>query len=155
MTQLLLPAPSTRCSFCGDAFDHEEAENPRTDPNDGTSICDKCYNQHFEFECIRCASYGDIEDQHRYLVILEECGGFGPGIYRINRRPYYTSNYFDMWWNKGCLSRLRDADGKYANFDEFPSGHLCFGCQCEMNLIEVTRPRIVWPFTIQEEPDAR
>ncbi len=138
-TQLLLIAPATSCSFCGNAFDEEESQSPSRDPNDGQSVCDRCYSDNFTFDCVRCGSEGDIEDQHRYLIILEECGGLGPGIYRINDRPYFTSNYFNMWWNVRCLSRLRDADGRYANLYEFPSGHLCYECQHEMNLVELTR----------------
>ena len=139
-TPKLLPAPASECSYCGEDLSHiyEETDfGPRQDPGDGQPICDDCWHEHFEFECFRCGNSGDIEDQHRYLVILKECGGMKPGIYRT-LGAYFTSNYFDMWWNAWNLSRLRDADGKFYNEHDLPSGHLCYGCQLELNLVEVT-----------------
>lgn len=140
VSHLLLAPPrivATECTRCGEELDSEERESPRLDV-DETAICDQCYHDNFEFTCSRCEGYGDNEDQHRYLVIFEECGGLRPGIYRINRKPYFISNYFDMWWIKESLSRLRDADGYYADQDLYPSGHLCYGCQREMGLVEAT-----------------
>lgn len=141
-TMLLLSAPATECSYCGDDISHVWEETnfgPATDPNDGQAVCDDCFHEHFEFNCIRCGNSESDEDQHRYLLILEECGGLQPGIYAVTRRPYFTSNYFDMWWNKGALTYLRAADGNYYNEGDYPSGHLCSGCRSEMGLTTFTK----------------
>lgn len=110
---------------------------PLLDPNDNQPVCDECWHEHFEFECIRCGNYDNNETQHRYLVILEECGGMKPGIYRT-LGSYWCSNYFDMWFNEWALSRIKDADGEYYNQGDYPSGHLCYGCRLELNLVERT-----------------
>jgi hypothetical protein len=139
---LLLNAPATECSYCGDDISsiYEETNfGPATDPSDGTPMCDDCFHDHFEFACIRCGNYDLSEDKHRYLVILEECGGLTPGIYSIIELPYFTSNYFDMWWNTDRLTRIRDADGSYYNEGDYPSGHLCTGCRVEMGLTTFTK----------------
>lgn len=137
---LFLPPPASECEYCGESVGHlyeDGIPGPRLDAS-GSAMCDECWHEHHEFTCIRCGNYDDDEDQHRYLVILEECGGMKPGIYRT-RGAYFTSNYFDMWWNPWNLSRIRDADGDFYNEADMPSGHLCYGCRNEMGLTERTR----------------
>lgn len=137
MLLLCAPVPlATECSLCGEDLNEEEREEPRKEGDE--YVCDECWDEHNTFPCFRCECSSD-NDTMNYLAILEECGGLGPGIYRINRRPYFISNYFDMWWIKESLSRIRDADGEYSNPADYSSGFLCYGCQREMNLVEPVR----------------
>ena len=131
--RLALPIPAKDCDWCGDDLDKKGSYPPTL--CEGQPICDDCFHEHYEFDCIRCGSSDLIENRH-HLVILEKCGGLTPGIYFIKDRPYFTSNYFDMWWNPWALSRIKDADGRYLNEFDYPSGHLCYGCLNELGIVE-------------------
>lgn len=116
------------CDWCGEELTLEEIENPPQDVKE--PICDNCYNEHFEFTCFWCGNYEHEDYQGDLLVIAKECGGLGPGVYRIKKRPYFTSNYFNMWWDTYALEKVRDIPADWNPYDNrYPSGHLCVGCQ--------------------------
>src|ERR1700722_18101083 len=90
------------CTSCGEPFDEEEREGPHYERTDkgknirSRPICDQCFHDEYEFTCCWCKEYGDVEDQHKMLVVFEECANFDnrdarilPGLYRITDGPYY------------------------------------------------------------------
>lgn len=117
------------CSFCGEILIPEQAANPMLDKNDGKPCCDDCFHEKFEFTCFWCGNYEDEDYMDKILVITEECGGLPAGTYRILELPYFTSNYFSMWWDKSALERIGGIPpGFIIEEDDYPSGHLCSGC---------------------------
>ncbi len=132
---------AVECGMCGELLDDEERLNSRLH-EDGDLICDRCYTDEYEFTCYYCWEYAPIEDQHKMLVVNEECGGLKRGVYRIIDSPYYTSNYFNMWFNPECFEFVCAVPKDLLRPEEmflggsYPTGHLCQGCQ-----YKVTPPR--------------
>lgn len=122
----------TVCTSCGEElFDEELGPNLSRSEFDGGVICDECdYDQRkaHEFVCHWCGA-DEHEDFKDVLLISEECGGLDTGVYLIIDWPYFTSNYFDMWWNTNCLRRIGDVPRKFEAHDDYPSGHLCERCK--------------------------
>src|SRR5580692_5060122 len=98
-TQLL------ECSHCGCEMDEEQSADPRRDDCEDP-ICDSCWSDEYEFTCCWCGEYEHIDEQHKMLVIFEECGGLTEGVYSIDSGPYWTSNYLNMWFNPEALTYL-------------------------------------------------
>jgi hypothetical protein len=121
------------CSWCGAQLGGDEIESPYRD-TDGDLLCDECYHDNFEFTCCLCENYEHTDHQHDYLVIFEKCGGLARGVYRIKSFPYYTSNYFSMWWNRESLAKVHGLPWKFSSDDGYPSGHICWGCRNELGL---------------------
>ncbi len=120
---------NTVCEYCGENLSPEEIANPIPEG----AICESCYHEHFEFTCYRCQNYDHEDEQHKMLVIAEECGGLPRGVYRITDFPYYTSNYFDMRWNKFNLEWIGPMPEELSAEDvNYPSGHLCRDCQLKI-----------------------
>jgi len=121
---------AVECTRCGAELDEEESASPRLDSDvDDGAICDECWREHYCYTCYWCGEYEENTEQDKMLVISEECGGLPAGIYRIKRLPYFISNYFDMWWMTECLEFIRDVPPDFDSYDDYPSGHLCAGCQ--------------------------
>lgn len=124
-----------KCSLCGDSLNKEEIESPRRDADD-EPICDDCYHEDYEFTCVWCEEYGETDDQHNLLIVLdadivriESAEEYlKPGVYQIVKRPYYGTDYFDSWILWKAISWLCplpwDPDEHYC-----PCGHLCLSCQ--------------------------
>jgi hypothetical protein len=126
------------CSHCGCEMDEEQSAAPRRD-DCGDPMCDSCWTDKYEFTCCWCGEYEHIDEQHEVLVVFEECGGLTAGIYRINEGPYWTSDFFTMWFNLRALTHLGNLPGaliaRHKRDDEYPCGHLCRNC----------RDRLVFP----------
>ena len=120
----------TTCTWCGTELDAEESDSPRTDGG-GDVICDNCHHDHYEFTCCLCEDYGDVEVQHKYLVVFTETDGVLPGIYQTAEdRPYWCDAVLDAWLYPEALSRVRDlTPGLEASDRGWPCGHLCGDCQ--------------------------
>jgi hypothetical protein len=117
------------CATCGEELDREQSSDPRRDDS-GEAICDSCYSDEHEFNCCWCGEYDSVDVQHRMIVLFEECGRMDRGIYRIDSFPYYTSDYFNMWFNEYAMTRLGDVPKDLqAQQDNYPAGHLCEFCQ--------------------------
>ena len=57
------------CTYCGKELDSEELETPYKDGDDDV-MCDDCHHEHCEFTCDLCEEYGDIDEQHKMLILL-------------------------------------------------------------------------------------
>jgi hypothetical protein len=122
------------CPQCGAEMNKEEIDNPYRD-TDGDLLCDECYHDRYEYTCCMCGNYEHIDNEGDYLVLFEKCGGLVRGVYRIKSRPYYTSNYFDMWWNLEALEKVRGLPWKFSESEDgYPSGTICWGCRNELGL---------------------
>ena len=118
------------------------------DPDDRTPVCDDCYHDHFEFTCCACEEYGEVEDQHKYLVVFEAVDDVEPGIYRIKYKPYFTSGLIgSSWLHPRTLDKVKDLPVRWLAYvsitgkdifrelkaeeqdDGYPCGHLCADCQ--------------------------
>jgi hypothetical protein len=136
------------CSFCDNDLTDEEMESPRHDPDDGKPVCDECYTDHFEFNCCACEEYGDVEDQHKYIVVFETVDDVEPGFYRVKSTPYYTSGLIgSSWLHPWALVLVKPLPVRWLAYvsitgkeiyqelkaddlpDGFPCGHLCANCQ--------------------------
>ena len=137
-----------KCSYCGDDLKDDELESPSIDPDDRTPVCDDCYHDHFEFTCCACEEYGEVEDQHKYLVVFEAVDDVEPGIYRIKYKPYFTSGLIgSSWLHPRTLDKVKDLPVRWLAYvsitgkdifrelkaeeqdDGYPCGHLCADCQ--------------------------
>lgn len=138
--QLLLQAPpSTECRYCGDTEQiegyYDEGSWPRLDDN-GDPICDDCWHDKNEFDCVRCEEYGDTVDMHRYLVVMEETDDVSPGIY-CTVGTYYVDYMIGGNLYPWALSRIMDVPRDCTS--DYPCGHLCYGCQLALGLIAPVR----------------
>lgn len=148
------------CSFCGEELDNYQAESPMLDPNDKLPVCDECYHEKFEFTCCGCQEYGDVAEQHKFLVVFEEgidtCGPtLAPGLYRIVEFPYWANGMIEGHLYSSSLKLLRPLPirwfayrsitgkrifrtlTKNKNPLEYPCGHLCLECQQALKLEKV------------------
>ena len=125
------------CQHCGNNLDFEERDDPRRD-DCGDPICDECWSEKYEFNCCWCGEYEHIDEQHKMLVVFESCGGLEPGVYSIDSGPYWTSDYFSMWFNLDCLTRLGNLPRSLAASHEgYPSGHLCRNCRDKLSFPKI------------------
>ena len=132
------------CCQCEEALAGEERETPYI--RDGEVWCDECYHEAFEFPCCWCEEYGDIEDQHRYVVVFDPQEVRLPlaGLYRVVRRPYYTHAILDAWLHPWALQWLGQLPpGLQEDPDRYPVGHLCADCQRAMLADIAIRQRII------------
>ena len=116
------------CTDCGEELDPCEIEDPRRPDEPG--LCDDCSREFYEFTCCWCEDYDGNEYQHVLLVVFNpEAIWFDlPGLYRIDRTPYYTQPMIGparVW--EDCLTWLGFLPGCHA--DGYPCGHLCRACQ--------------------------
>jgi hypothetical protein len=110
------------CEDCGREF-------PEDSEGSGTQ-CGGCYVEEHCFGCAWCEAYGDVADQHAYVVVFDawEVGVQLPGLYRVTGVPYYSQSMLGggmlfrscIEW-VGFLPAMED--------DGCPCGHLCKDCQ--------------------------
>lgn len=117
------------CTFCGAALDDDEAADPRREGDD--ILCDACWDARHTYECWLCLETEDETERHTYLVVMDpaRCDLALPGLYRIDRTPYYWDGMLAagiypraVTW-LGYLPEPPDAEGSYA------AGDLCARCR--------------------------
>lgn len=110
------------CEKCGREF---------LEDSEGTDdLCGGCYVDEYCFCCVWCEEYGDVADQHAYVVVFDadDVGVKLPGLYRITHTPYYSQSMMGggmlfrscIAW-QGFLPEMQD--------EGYPCGHLCKECQ--------------------------
>jgi hypothetical protein len=118
------------CEYCGEELEGEELESPHRDPA-GNVMCDDCYEEYFTFPCYLCENSANVEQRNvGHLLVVndaEECR-IARGVYRIKELPYYTSDYFNMWFIEEALE-LTDIPVPELVGRGYPSGHLCYECE--------------------------
>jgi hypothetical protein len=104
--------------------------------------CNECYDEEYEFPCAWCEEYGDVDDQHAYLLVVDEkeAGLDVPGVYRVTGVPYYTSPLIGRGWffrsnlrYLGPLPSTFSVEGQW-----YPCGHVCLACQRRL-LVELVQ----------------
>jgi len=118
----------SECIDCGYELGPEEMESPRKDA-DGDLVCDDCWSNEHEFECVFCGNFDDKEHDHKMLMLCEEQKAHGyaeqvmAGVYRVTSYPYFISDYFSAWLLPERLERVADCPEKADT-----SGAICLGC---------------------------
>jgi len=116
------------CWGCENPLDEDERESPYD--RDGHLWCDDCYADEYQFPCSWCGDAGDVQEQHRYLVVFDpiDCGLRLPGLYRVDAMPYYAVGMADgvFSWAVTWLGYLPPFLPTYSGY---PAGHLCLRCQ--------------------------
>jgi len=138
-----MPETPTQCWQCETPLAPEyNGDDDAGYERDGDLWCYECYTEKYQFICAWCEDFGDVDDQHQYLLVFdaEEAGLDVPGVYRVTDLPYYTSALIGggwMWQQSlqylGPLPRTVQPE-----YQEYPCGHLCLECQREM-LAELVR----------------
>ena len=124
----------SKCTRCEELLKGEELESPCHDDDDGKILCDRCYRERYMFTCYVCENDGHVSQQGRgHLLIAndaEECG-MSRGIYKIKECPYYTHNYFNMWFHPEALE-LTTIQVPALGEKWYPSGHVCAECESKL-----------------------
>jgi len=129
LTQAAHPLPLT-CTACQEPLDAEEAALPRL--RDTAIYCDACYEELFTFPCCWCEENGDVEDQHRLVVVLDAAAAGMPcGVYAVRDHPYYQVRVMGdgrlFPWALAYLGTLPLT--LPVSDDGYAIGHLCDACQ--------------------------
>lgn len=117
---------SNICLYCDEEI---PADDVRTD-EDGDTLCYECWCDHCQFTCCLCQEYGDIEDQHNYVVVFdaEGSGIEKPGLYRVKDKDYYTEAMIGSGWlHKWAIEFMSDVP--VGAESDYPCGHICLECQ--------------------------
>jgi predicted amidophosphoribosyltransferase len=122
----------TTCRACGAELDDEERADPRT-RDDPWVLCDRCYEEEYEFDCCWCQESDHRDYQHAYVVVFDpnEAGLDFPGIYRVERTPYYSQPWVGLGTlHAWALTWVAHVPPDAAS--DYPCAHLCRGCQARV-----------------------
>lgn len=127
----------TECTHCGNNIEGEPFED-----GDGDDICGNCWKETQCFFCSICRDHkweGEDEERNQYIVIAHKDEP-EPGIYRVTGRPFYRSNYFNIWYEEDKLQQVGDIDEEKLDIDAgVVGGFVCFSCIKNIHDIEGIR----------------
>lgn len=119
------------CTCCGACLSAEDEVDPRREGTD--VLCEDCWHHRHEFPCAWCEEYDDTEVQHRYVAVFDpDAVALAlPGLYRVERCPYYTDAMLSAWLNEDALTWLGylPADVQREHDAGYACGHFCRTCQ--------------------------
>lgn len=83
------------CTICGDRHDIKEHGEPRI--VNRKKICDRCYEEEFQFCCPICEDYHDKQKpQHTFFYLHQAHGNLTPGYYSVLNFPVFSSDGFSV-----------------------------------------------------------
>jgi hypothetical protein len=119
----------THCAWCGEELTPDEAAYPEL--RDGDNVCEQCLCDEEHFTCCWCGNCGEEEEQRRFLVVFDptELGVALPGLYRVERLPYYLAPLIGHGWLIASALTWLGALPDCHDPGDYPCGHLCAPCQ--------------------------
>lgn len=123
----VLPDHIGRCGGCGELYDthHEHGDFVESK---GEILCESCYEAESAYQCSCCDNHDCHEAPGRLLVITERCGDLEPGLYRIERWPFYADGMITGLVYEDALTRIGDVP-QNADTGRYSMGFLCTKCE--------------------------
>jgi hypothetical protein len=128
------------CGCCNAAIDTGEDGDCCTNLQDGSFVCDECFEEHYTDVCALCGDYfpkfeitGDREVFIVGVSSLEntdiDSQKMPPGLYRVTRYPYFCSDYLSMSLYEDAFERIGNIfRSDPPCFNDFPMGKVCPDC---------------------------
>lgn len=118
------------CTSCGEGLDSEETVTPH---REGIYLlCDNCwYGGEDREDCAWCSERVSPESQHRYIAVYKPGAAWLglPGLYRIERWPYYTDVMISAWLHASALTWIGYLPVQTGDGYGSDCGHFCEDCQ--------------------------
>jgi len=138
LKQLVMPT----CCRCGENLNDEERDSPQLD-DDGDTICDSCYDDHYCSECGRCGDVvdkSDLDTKPGALIAVWRKTDASPvdlqsGYYRVLSWPFYADGMITGYMYSNALEYFAPLDAigstaaKGAMFNATP---MCSACRIKV-----------------------
>lgn len=117
----------TECTWCGKELRYPD--DPDTD-DDGDPICERCWREEYCFHCPVCENRkweGEDEERKQYIIVTNKDEP-EPGLYRVLDTPFYTSNYFNIWYDEDKLKKVGELTTEIDFSERLVGGWVCLDC---------------------------
>ena len=128
------------CTNCGDKLNEEEAESPQID-EDGSVICDHCFEDQYSHRCPLCEDIFDEDFSEsispKYLLLTKYAAeelGFDPGIYEITSYPFFADGITEIHLFRTAIKKIADLPSDFNEDNLFSD--ICYVCEdCVKKLV--------------------
>lgn len=124
----------TDCTYC-----HNEIKGKPFEDEGDNPMCSRCWKEYMCFFCSVCRTRkwkGKDDERKQYIIVANEEDP-EPGVYRIKDRPFYRSDYFNIWFEEDKLQKVAEINEEELEItNRIVGGYVCFECIKNIHKIE-------------------